>query len=187
MIFSDVMEGWYRAKQTFNATPEANAMPNQWSMRIEEFLRSGEIISLRYFIYWYGTGAAHPNTNIRSVNLGGPLIGPFGLRELFDDESEAMKFLLPYCELDLRRQHADEAEFEFLFYPKSDTEGWETFMHFNFDEKGLTINLSPYDVLAYSFGPQEIHIPWGMIEGKIALMFRDGPLREIIDSATAVA
>jgi len=37
---------------------------------------------------------------------------------------------------------------------------WNLASQFNYDEKGLTVNFSPYDVLPFAFGSHEIFVPW---------------------------
>lgn len=183
VIFSDVMKGWYGAKRSLDGEPLPDAVPNQWSIRVEEFFRKGEVVSLRYFIYWYGTGAAHPNHHIQTVNIGGSKLGPFSLSELFGGSLDVALLLMRYCELDLRRQFsAVDDDLHFLSFPENEDEAWDTFSEFSFDSEGITINLSPYSVLAYAYGSQEVRIPWSMVEDKIAPEFRSGPLQSLIEA-----
>jgi hypothetical protein len=136
-----VYNGFYRAKFDYGAI--WLSLKNQSSIRIEEFFRSGEIISLRLFYNWYGSGAAHPNRRYSSINLAGPTMGRFELGDLFDRNSEAIQFLMKYCEIDIRRQLlAFDDKIELLSYPKTEEEAWRTLSQFNFYKSGITINFS---------------------------------------------
>ncbi len=41
---------------------------------------------------------------------------------------------------------------------------WRLLSQFNFDDRGLTINFSPYDVLPFAFGSHEVPVPWRVVE-----------------------
>ncbi len=180
-IISEVMGGLYGAKATFTETVDFAELKNQWSIRVEEFFRIGEVISLRFFTSWYGSGAAHPNMGIYTMNFGGSNYGKFDLGQLFDHNSEAIRFLIRYCKLDLQRQLlAYDDSLEFLSYPETDQQAWDVFSQFSFDGTGLSINFSPYDVLAYVYGPQVVQVPWEMIRDKVSVKLLAGPLGDVV-------
>ena len=181
VVVSEVMGGIYNAKFNFTELSDVIKFKNQWSVRVEEFFRVDEIISLRFFIYWYGSGAAHPNTSIYTMNFGGSTLGKFDIRKLFNGNSEAIRFLMRYCKLDLQRQLVVyDDEVEFLSYPETEEAAWDAFSQFSFDAVGLTINFSPYDVLAYAYGAQVVQVPWDMIQDKVAPKFMEGPLGSVV-------
>jgi len=184
VIISTVYGGFYKARANFTEMCDFLELKNEWSIRVEEFFRQGEFVSLRMFVNWYGSGAAHPNHGITTLNFGGSEIGQFGIYDLFAGEDETAKYLIQYVDLDLRRQHlSTEGGFEYLSFPTSPKEAWQYFEQISIDRTGLTINFSPYDVLAYVFGPQEVRIPWDMIRDKVHRTLLNGPLRDIVPSA----
>ncbi|MGQ3489057.1 RsiV family protein [Roseovarius pacificus] len=50
---------------------------------------------------------------------------------------------------------------------------WNLASQFNFDDRGLTINFSPYDVLPYAFGSHEVFVPWRFVETILDERFAD--------------
>jgi len=178
-IISLVFGRIYRARSDFGGELPLDPK-NRWSMRVEEFFRSGELVSIRTSVSWYWSGAAHNEYGYSSINFGGSTCGKIGLRELLDGSAGTADFL-KYCEIDLRRQLIEYEPVEFLSYPKNAEEAWKAFGEFNFDNHGLTINFSPCEILAFAFGPQEVHIPWLMLRDKInTRLFVSGALGAMI-------
>jgi hypothetical protein len=178
-IISAVMARRFRARSRFTSLGQTK---NEYSIRVEEFFRADEFISLRLFEYWYHSDAAHPNWRTYTLNFGGDTIASFDLRDLLsffdlrdlvDRSSDGIRFLMQYCERDLRQQMTVKGyeEVTFLFYPESEAEGWNLFSQFNFDAHGITINFSPYDVFPYAAGGQEVRVPWGLLREHIAPLF----------------
>ena len=184
VIISDVFNGIFRARAEFNQVsdlPFSKDMKNEWFVKVEEFFRSDELISLRFFVDWYGSGAAHPNHGIYTINLAGPRFGKFKLKDLLDQNDKYIRIIQRYCKLDLQRQHSNlDSEEDFLSFPKTDEESWDQFSEFNFDSEGITINFSPYAVLAYAYGPQTVHIPWKFLADGISPRFKNDLIRDIL-------
>jgi hypothetical protein len=180
-IYVQALGGYFKAKSEFRElwkTEDWTANKNSWSVSVEEFYRDDQYLSLRFFYYWYGSGAAHPNSYSRTMNFAGESEGVFSLRELFRNDVNAIQFLMKYAEMDLKRQilqYGDDTDL--LWYPKTADEAWDAFSHFNFDAKGITLNFSPYSVLAYVFGHREVIITWDILTNRLTPdFFAVGPI-----------
>jgi hypothetical protein len=55
------------------------------------------------------------------------------------------------------------------------------FSEFGFDADGLVINFSPYEVLAYAYGPQEVRIPWEMLRNYVAAEFQGTVVKRFLN------
>lgn len=180
-IVSNVFRGIFDARAEFTGLSETIELKNEWSVNVEEFYRSDELVSLRFFVDWYGSGAAHPNHHAYTMNFVGPVLSQLTLERLFDHSTDVANLLIRYCDHDLKRQHASpDGEIEFLSFPKTAQEAFETFAAFNFDEDGITINLSPYAVLSYAAGFQEVRVPWSSVSAFVSHALRDGPLERLV-------
>lgn len=50
---------------------------------------------------------------------------------------------------------------------------WNLASQFNFDERGLTFNFSPYDVLPYAFASHEVFVHWRFVDAMLDERFAD--------------
>ena len=132
---------------------------SDWELHVSEFYRKGQLVSLLVATSSYFSGAAHPNHGVQSINILGEGAGIVTATELFNPSGDALKFLIDYVNLDLRRQYGgSEEQIDITSY--AETYGWELFDQFNFNEAGMQLNLSSMSGLPHVLGYQEVYLPW---------------------------
>ncbi len=118
-----------------------------------------QIVSIRYSLFSYGVGAAHPNHPIRTVTVQRTPLIPLSLEDLFLPESRYLEHLSQYAIASLSKQLADD--------PHQVTGGAgpesENFAHFNVTDAGLLLTFPEYQVACYAAGPQYVTVPWSEI------------------------
>jgi hypothetical protein len=132
---------------------------SSWEMHVSEHYRKGQLVSLSIGTSSYFSGAAHPNHGVQSINILGEAAGIVTAADLFDTSSEALKFLMDYVDLDLRRQYGGTGD-EIVLSTYAETYGWEFFDQFNFNEAGMQLNFSSMSGLPHVLGYQEVYLPW---------------------------
>lgn len=180
-ISAHVLAAYYDARRREAEMPESPELRSTWQCSVREFYRSDDWVSLTFEHFFYSTGAAHGNQHTTTLNFAGENIGKWTINDLFDSESSNLKFLLDYVQLDLKRQLLvsgyEDISFliDFNEYTSDSNLGWALLSNFNFDNRGLVLHFSPYDVLAYAFGSFEVRIPWDQIHDRISKEFESMP------------
>jgi hypothetical protein len=153
-----------------------------WSLDIEEYYRAGDILSLK--CSWFqDAGGAHPSHGIFTLNFGGVNYGKLTLDQIFGNNDEVIKHIKRFCELDVKRQHlaiGEEIDIDFDLYIREENP-WEVFQEINFNESGLTVNLSPYSILPYVYGSHEVFMPWDYFRGKLNETFEKSSFEALIN------
>ncbi len=148
-------------------------MPHEWGFTMQEFFRHGDFLSVRSSIYWYG-GGAHPNHGITTLNFLGPDYGFCTIKDLLGHDDDKAFRLVNYCKKVLLAMFDGEGIEDFITHSFEDRKyTWNLASQFNFDDRGLTINFSPYDVLPYAFGSHEVFVPWRFVESILDERFAD--------------
>ena len=70
---------------------------------------------------------------------------------------------------------SDDAGSFFDGYRDTDEKVWRLLSQFGIDERGVTFNYSPYDVLPFVFGFHEVLVPWGFLYSRIGSQFESLP------------
>ncbi len=139
-------------------------MPHEWGFTMQEFFRRGDFLSVRSSIYWYG-GGVHPNHGITTLNFLGHEYGLCTIKDLLGHDDDKAFRLVDYCKKVLLAMFDGEGLEDFITRSFEDRKyTWNLASQFNFDDRGLTINFSPYDVLPYAFVSHEILVPWRLVE-----------------------
>lgn len=169
VIASLALEGYFANRSEFlnwevkfERSPETKSV---WSISAEEFYRSGDLLSIRFYEYSYFEGAAHPNHGIKTLNFGGKHIGKVDIERLLGRSEKGARAILDYCEkiVVAGLNKDDLPEHTFFDGYRDDIENiWKLLSKFNFDRRGVTFNFSPYDVLPYVYGIHESFVPWGV-------------------------
>jgi hypothetical protein len=147
---------------SLDPSSKQDGFPKSWrSMRVEEFFRIDELISLGFFTEWYGQGAAHPNYGTLTMNFFGAQFGGLTLRRLLSGDVKSLNYVREYCEVDLKRQFL-YLGMEHWALPTEEEDLWTRLSQFNFDAEGLMINFAPYAVTTFAGGQWEVKIPWRM-------------------------
>lgn len=139
-------------------------LPHEWGFTMQEFFRRGDFLSVRSSLYWYG-GGAHPNHGITTLNFLGPDYGLCTIQDLLGHDDDKAFRLVEYCKKVLLAMFDGDGLEDFITHSFEDRKyTWNLASQFNFDDRGLTINFSPYDVLPYAFGSHEVFVPWRFVE-----------------------
>jgi hypothetical protein len=169
-IIGAVFEDYFKTKWDYDyvrATDNDTLMPWSWEIKVEEFFRLGELVSLRFWHSWFASGA-HGSYGTSTKNFGGTNVGPILIEDLFSHEQSTLDYLVKYAEVDIKRQlTAREEKGDINLQPYAEEEGWKLLEHFNFDQQGILFNFSPYSVLPYVLGSHEVRLGWDMILEKL--------------------
>jgi hypothetical protein len=159
--------GYFAAKSAFKEARTdvdeewAKEQSFSWQITAEEFFLSGDLLSLRFYSYYY-LGGVHPNHYVETLNFAGPEHGKLNIRALIGGDFAKARRLIDYCERVVVASFADkEGPSEFhLLDKKNEAQIWQALEQFNVDNRGVTFNFSPYVVLAYVYGTQTVIVPW---------------------------
>ena len=178
-LASEALAGFFGAVADFKLMDDDDKLrvltygaPFEWSINMQEFFQRGEILSIRSSIFWYG-GGVHPSHTTTTLNFLGSEAGHCTIEDLLgNDESSAIK-LLAYCKKVLLAMFDGEDMDDFLNRSFDDPANvWTLSEQFSLDDRGVTINFSPYEVLPYAFGSQEVLVPWRFMEHLIDDRYR---------------
>ncbi|QKK18632.1 TIR domain-containing protein [Rhizobium indicum] len=144
--------------------------PWEFQITTEEFFRSEEFVSIRYFVYME-TGGAHGNHWTLTSNFFSGAIGSVHIRDFLQNDDERAKRVLAYC-LKVVEAGLDDSP-EWLINAEDLEDVWRALENFNFDSRGLTFNFSPYVILPYVYGDHEAHMPWSVASSYIGDKYLD--------------
>ncbi|BAQ60107.1 hypothetical protein GM3708_513 [Geminocystis sp. NIES-3708] len=129
---------------------------NAYASSFKIIVHTEGIITIRQSIYYYSSGAAHPNHFTTGVNyFRNPLIS-INLEHLFTDSLKALDVLSDYCIKILELENQDSEANEWV----RDGAGrnWENYDNFVIDENGIIIFFHPYQVGSYAEGERIVVI-----------------------------
>jgi hypothetical protein len=131
----------------------------------------GDILSLKFDIYFYFDGAVHPNNYSLTFNYDLASGQQLNLHQLFISGADYLGPIATYCkgQLSLR----DIAYFEAGADPIL-----ENYRNWNITMDGLLISFDPYQVAAYAAGPQTVLVPYLVLN---AIIDNTGPLAGILE------
>jgi hypothetical protein len=149
-----------------------------WACQTEEFFRRDDIVSVRAYSESF-FGGPHPNHHVTTANLLGEDHGWVEIEALFSQEITHARAVLGYCEKVLAATFPDFDRDASVFelYSAKDEHVWSLISQYGVDERGITINFSPYDVLPYGFGEHEVIVPWSFCAEFLGSEYADLPLR----------
>lgn len=165
------LESYFRAKREFiDLSKDEHNTKNEYkfeqSSSMEEFYRKDRIISIRFFNYIDFKGA-HPNHYIKTLNFAGLDFGEISIEELLGHDYTNAEKILKYCQKVLSAEFEGELEEDFLETYSQGDDLWRLLAQFSFDSRGVVFNFSPYDVLPYVFGEQEVFASWRFLSDKL--------------------
>ena len=121
-----------------------------------------DIWSIKFEIYVYSDGAAHPNGYSRTLNYDLSNGREITLDELFLSGSNYLQTLSDFCKTQLS---ARDIGFE-MFSAGADPLA-ENYQRWNISDQGLVITFDMYQVAAYAAGPQLVVIPFSELQSII--------------------
>jgi len=129
-----------------------------------ETYQTGNLLSVTGLYYAY-TGGAHPNTSLLAWNFDltdGTFFGP----ELLSDHAEFQQIVSEQLAFMARETAVENgmAAHEF-FWEDYETilDDWANYT-VSFDEKGMNVAFSPYELACYAAGPQEFHLAYNWLQ-----------------------
>ncbi len=141
-----------------------------WHIRIEEFFREGDLISLMISSY-IDFGGAHGTYGVSTMNFGGDRIGKLRITDLLDTAEDNFAFIKRYSTLELRKQFEGQEDAAADLIDYAGNYNWGFFGDFNLDKLGLVLNFSSRQGLPHVFGLQTVRIPWDDLRGRLQEKF----------------
>jgi hypothetical protein len=157
----------FKAKLAGMPPTPANA-PSAFDVRFRLLSPIGPILSIKFEMVGYVTGAAHPYGLNRTVDFDLGQGRDLQLPQLFEAASNFLEFISTYCETQLAARNI-------AFDPSSRGAAptLENYRNWNITAEGLLITFDEYEVAAYAAGPQTVLIPYTVLE---PLVRASGPL-----------
>lgn len=166
-IESEALTPFYGFINGTNGWEVEGSARSELIVKIEEFFKDGDIISIRKYYVDYWSGAAHGSHFVSTLNFGGEDYGQIDIARLFGlDESNAIS-IIERCDsiLDLQTRPLGSGDEEKLI-GLSDfiNPEWNTALdmirQFNIDQRGITFNFGQATGMPYVAGEQEVLLPW---------------------------
>lgn len=171
---SDVIRGWVVAEamaqrevkfsqstEFCNFGQEPFFRMNSWDASCATPIVKDRIVSLSYSVWMMNAGAAHPNMYFKTFAFTlHPTTQIKSLESIFEDTKSSLEVIRDDVRYQLLHDNdmlpdQDPANPELSEdYVKSGTDSWKDFDCFTFEEDGINLYFSPYQVAAYVFGPQ---------------------------------
>jgi hypothetical protein len=133
---------------------------------------SGNLLSLKFDIYIYIDGAAHPTTHSRTVNYDLEAGADLSLGQLFLPGSNYLQVIANYCVAQLQARDIGFEAFASGADPIS-----ANYSSWNVTPDGLQINFDEYQVAAYAAGPQIVTVPYAELQ---SVVNPNGPLQAFL-------
>jgi len=115
------------------------------------------LVSIRYSVFHYGAGAAHPNHYTRVANYQRlPLIA-LDLPDIFMPDRAFLRELSAYCITQLAQQKSEAEPSEWIL--KGAGPEMENYRNFNLTKDGLLVTFDEYQVGCYAEGAHHVFVP----------------------------
>ena len=132
----------------------------------------GNFLSLKFDIYIYIDGAAHPTTHTRVVNYDLEAGADVTLDQLFLPGSNYLNMIANYCIAQLKTRNIGFEAFSDGAQPLPENYG-----NWNITPDGLLITFDEYQVAAYAAGAQEVVVPYAELK---TVIDPHGPLAQFV-------
>jgi Protein of unknown function (DUF3298)/Deacetylase PdaC len=135
------------------------------------------IISLRYVIDTYYTGAAHPDRKYEAINYDLISNKQIFLPDFFKTNSKYLRTISTYSEKQLRSKLKKD------FFKQGVSPKLKNFTVWNITHKGLKFTFDSSQVAPHSYGAQEVVIPYSIIKNEISSQYAEMRGTELYRSA----
>lgn len=148
------------ANQPLKPIPELPATVNSNTLDVDYkvLYTSRNFISIRFSIYTFFYGAAHPYTTFQSLNYDIKQGKVLSLADVFKS-NDYLSFLATYSKGALTEKLSKAASNQTEPFPEGINPTSDNYAIWNFTSKGLLLTFPASQVAAYVFGPQEVTIP----------------------------
>lgn len=153
-LYTDPLpENWQKLATSINMLSE--------SFEISCF--TSGVTSIRYSIFRYGAGAAHPNhyTQVANFQLS-PLI-PLELRDIFMSDGLFLERLSAYCIKELTKGKGETEPSECILEGAGPE--LKNYCNFNLAKDGFLVKFDEYQVGSYAEGAYHVFVPKGVLAG----------------------
>ncbi len=165
----------WQEPEAYNWAQNEFRRTNVFDAQYSDLYHDNSYLGFKFNIYWYGAGAAHPNTEFMTYNfLLNPLVEISDLKTLFKNQDYSFKKIVEFARNAL------------LEIPNSDndnpiptgkllneegvmrgTKDWNSFSAFVFSKVGLELYFSAYQVGCHATGSHQISVPYEIIESDL--------------------
>ncbi len=173
-LVDDLVQGdieSYRTSVMQDAPNPPIAMGSSYDLHYELLSPPGDIMSLKFDVYLYFDGAAHPNSYSLTLNYDLAAGQELSMEQLFVPGSSYLEMMAVYCKSQLNLRNI-------AFFEAGADPVLENYRNWNITTKGLLISFDPYQVAAYAAGPQTVLIPYSNLQ---AIIDNTGPLAGILE------
>lgn len=137
-----------------------NDSTNELHISYKIMYNSAPLISILFSIDSYYAGAAHGNTRFISLTYDTDQNKKLALSDLFTADS--LPIIANYCNNALKPVVASDNVTQWL--DEGTAPIGTNYQHWNLVPKGLLITFEAYQVAAYCYGPQEVIVPYHILE-----------------------
>ena len=148
--------------------PIPNSAPSTFDMRFNLLSAPGDILSLKFDIQTFYSGAAHPGQTSQTVNFDLARGQDIDLADLFVPDAD---FLTPISKYSV--DQLDGRDIGFQGFELGATATLQNYRNWNITADGLMITFDEYQVAPYAAGPQTVVIPYKELA---QIIEPDGPL-----------
>jgi hypothetical protein len=151
-----------------NLPPNPSSTMSTFEMHYNVLSPAGNLLSIKFDIQTYYSGAAHPGTISRTITYDLETGSDLKLTDLFVPNADYLAAISKYCVTQLGTRDIGFQGFEL-----GATASPENYRNWNLTADGLMITFDEYQVAPYAAGPQTVVVPYHELK---PLMKPDGPL-----------
>ena len=141
-------------------------------------LAKDDLISIRFDLGSYSSGAAHPNSSSAVLNYDVKAGKVLKLADLFNPGARYLQTISTYCIKDLKKQSKSKGSLlDDATIQSGASPAGKNYQSWTITKKGLEITFDPYQVGPYAAGPQTVIIPYSALKD---LIKPDGPLAQFV-------
>ncbi len=155
-----------------NLAPTADSTASSFELRFNVLSPPGNVISLKFDITTYYTGAAHPSDTSQTVTYDLQQGRDLTLADLFEPDVDYLTAISKVCISQLGTRDIGFQGFEL-----GATATAENYRNWNLTPDGLMITFDEYQVAPYAAGPQTVVIPYKQLR---QLLPTAGPLADYV-------
>ncbi len=153
-------QGELRQLGTPVGTIEPPLPGSDFEVRYVVFTATDKLISIRFDVFYYNTGAAHPGSYSDVINYDVQNDKVLALKDLFKPRTNYLNVLSNYCAAQLKKKGT-------LAFPEGVQPKEANFKSWNIAPTGLQITFDDYQVAPHAVGPQEVLVPYSALKSII--------------------
>lgn len=155
-LYNDVLTGFITDTSEWEMLDDIEMPASDMEITFDVLWNDGERLSILGIIYFYFSGAAHPNMGYLPLTYDLTTQTQITIRDLFQAGSGFENFLLDTCSTELIRR-------DIGYFEESLSNDLMHYENFALTPSGIMIYFAPYHVASYAAGPQNILIPYASL------------------------